>query len=126
MQNMQLVFITQLPILVWEEKAVLQLLNWNLNLIWNGLGLEMKLFLLPLVFLPTSLYLNGAHSLFLCLFLRRAEGCPPPVEGEMGQSRTFPHWTYADAPVLVANTDEALLEGATGVSAWKPMMKRKQ
>lgn len=82
---MQLVFITHLPVLIWEEKAVLHLLNWNFNLIWNALGLEMKLTLLPLDFLPTSLYLNEAISL-----LRAKSDALHPWRKEQSQAELFP------------------------------------
>lgn len=78
MQNMQLVFITHLPVLIWEEKSVLQLLNWSLNLIWNALGLEMKLSLIPLDFLLTFLIPMEPFplSLFLSLFFGGEQGNP--------------------------------------------------
>lgn len=47
----------------------------------------MKLVLLPLDFLPTSLYLNEALS----LLLESEEGCPPPLEEGTEPSRALPH-----------------------------------
>lgn len=96
MQNMQLVFITHLPVLIWEEEAVLQLLNWSLNLIWNALSLEMKLLLIPLDFLLTFLILMEPFplSLFLSLFFG----------GELGN----PHSHGVHVSMWAANMNEAL------------------